>query len=61
MFRWLKKMLGQEKSHEQWLEEHPGKSSDKYVEAEIDEEERDRVRASMEEDLVQQREKRGSE
>jgi hypothetical protein len=54
-------MFGMEKSHEDWLAENPGKSSEKYVEAEIDEEERDRVRASMETDLEAKRKERGSE
>lgn len=59
--RWLKRLLGREKSHEQWLAENPGKSSDRYVEAEVDHDERDRIRASMEDDLAEKREQRGSE
>jgi hypothetical protein len=58
---WLRRLLGREKSHEQWLAEHPGKSSDKYVEAEFDEEERDRIRAGMERDMEQARERRDAE
>jgi hypothetical protein len=54
-------MLGMEKSHEQWLEENPGKSSEKYVEAEVNQEERDRIRATMEADLDEKREQRGSQ
>lgn len=61
MVRWLKRLLGREKSHEQWLEENPGKSSEKYVEVEVDQDERDRVREHMEGDLQEQRQKRGTE
>ncbi len=58
---WLKKLLGREKSHDQWLAEHPGKGSDKHVEAEVDHDERARIRATMENDLAEKREQRGSE
>ncbi len=58
---WLKKMLGREKTHDQWLAEHPGKSSDKHIEDKVDEGERDRIRAAMEDDLAEKREQRGSE
>lgn len=61
MIRKIKKLLGMEKSHEQWLEEHPGKSSEKYVEAEVDHDEQDRIRDTMEKDLAQKREERGTE
>jgi hypothetical protein len=61
MIRRVKRMFGMEKSHEDWLAENPGKSSEKYVEAEIDQEERDRVRQHMEEDLEHKREQRGEQ
>lgn len=59
--RWLRRLLGREKSHEEWLAEHPGKSSDKYADAEVDEAERDRVREHMEQEMGEARAKRGSE
>jgi hypothetical protein len=58
---WLKRILGREKSHEEWLADHPGKSSDKHVEAEVDQDEQARIRASMEEDLAGQRAQRDSQ
>jgi hypothetical protein len=61
MIRRVKRMFGMEKSHEDWLAENPGKSSEKYVEAEIDQDERDRVRQHMEEDLENKREQRGEQ
>jgi hypothetical protein len=54
-------MLGREKTHDKWLEEHPGKSSEKHVEVATDEDERDRVRVRMEQDLDEKRRERGSE
>jgi hypothetical protein len=61
MIRRIKRMFGMEKSHEDWLAENPGKSSEKYVEAEIDQDERDRVRRHMEEELETKREQRGEQ
>jgi hypothetical protein len=61
MIRRVKRMFGMKKSHEEWLAENPGKSSEKYVEAEIDQDERDRVRQHMEEDLENKREQRGEQ
>jgi hypothetical protein len=61
MIRRIKRMFGREKSHDDWLAAHPGKSSEKYVEAEVDQDERDLVRRHMEEDLEQKREQRGEQ
>jgi hypothetical protein len=48
---WLQKLLGREKSHEQWLSEHPGKNTTKYVQATASEEEEQHIREKMEREL----------
>jgi len=56
--RWLKKILGRQDTHEQWLEKHPGKGASKSVGAVVSQDEEASVRAHMEEELDRQRERR---
>lgn len=58
MPRWLDKLLGREKSHEQWLEENPGKYSTKAPPPAISEDESARMRSQMEGELDAARTKR---
>ena len=58
MPRWLNKLLGREKSHEQWLEENPGKYATKTPAPGISEEESARMRCQMEGELDAARTKR---
>lgn len=55
---WLKKLLGREETHEQWLEKHPGKSSAKTVPPASDPEADAATRARMEGEMAEAREKR---
>jgi hypothetical protein len=56
----LKRLLGREKDHEQWLAEHPGKESKKAEPLAVDEDEQARARSHMEQELTEAREKRES-
>ncbi len=58
MPRWLTKLLGKEKSHEQWLEENPTKYSSNAPPPSISEEDSAGMRSRMEAELDAQREKR---
>lgn len=55
---WLKKLLGKEQTHEQWLAAHPGKESTKSAPPAVDHEEQARIRANMEAEMDASREKR---
>jgi len=57
----LKRLLGKEQSHEEWLAEHPGKEAKKAEPLAVDEDEQARAREHMEQDLAAAREKRESE
>jgi hypothetical protein len=56
----LKKLLGRERTHEQWLEAHPDKGAPKTGSVAFSTEEKARTRATMEEGMKAQREKRQS-
>ena len=59
MIRMIKKLLGKEKSHEQWLEENPSKhTTTTGAPALVTPEEEARVREKMEGELTDQRTKR---
>ena len=55
---WLKKILGREDSHEEWLEKHPGKGAPKAMPPLTTADEDASVRAHMEEELAAQRTRR---
>ena len=55
---WLKKLLGREKSHEEWLAEHPGKEARHSPPELVTEEEGQAMRERMEAELDTAREKR---
>jgi hypothetical protein len=61
MPRWLTRLLGKEKSHEQWLEENPGKYSTQAPPPGISEAESARMRSQMEGELDAARDKRDAE
>jgi len=56
--RWLKKLFGKEQSHEDWLEAHPGKGSNKSAPPSVSAEDEAATRGRMEAELDRQREKR---
>ncbi|GMV85555.1 MAG: hypothetical protein AMXMBFR80_14100 [Dehalococcoidia bacterium] len=56
--RWLNKLLGRQQSHEEWLEAHPGKHSNKSAPPGISPEEEKGMRDRMEAELAEQRAKR---
>lgn len=59
MIRMIKKLLGKEKSHEQWLEENPNKGTRTTgAPGVVSPEEEARVRSQMEGELDAQRTKR---
>lgn len=59
---WLDKLLGRKKkSHEQWLEENPGKYSSNTPPPAISEDESARMRSQMEGELDAARAKRDAE
>jgi hypothetical protein len=59
MIRWIKKLLGKEQTHEEWLAAHPGKgSTSKGAPGIVTPEEEARVRSQMEGELDAQRTKR---
>ena len=55
---WLKKLLGREQSHEEWLAEHPGKGAPKSMPPAVSDEEEKATRSRMENELDAQRTKR---
>ena len=57
---WLKKLMGKEQSHEEWLAAHPGKESAKSAPVAVDLEEQARIRKSMEAEMTTDRDKRAS-
>lgn len=59
--RWLKKLLGKQQSHEDWLAEHPGKDSAKHEPPPVDHEQEARSRAKMEGELDDARKLRDNE
>lgn len=56
--RWLKKLLGRQETHEEWLEAHPGKQSNKSAPPSISAEDERGMRDRMEAELAEQRAKR---
>ncbi len=56
--RWLNRLLGRQQSHEEWLEAHPGKHSNKSVPPAISPEDEQGMRDRMEAELAEQRAKR---
>ena len=59
--RWLKKLVGKEESHDDWLAKHPGKESKKHAPPPVDLEEEARVRSTMEAEMDEARERRDKE
>jgi len=55
---WLKKLLGREQSHEDWLAEHPGKGAPTSMPPAVSDEEEKATRSRMENELDAQRTKR---
>lgn len=55
---WLKKLLGRQETHEEWLEAHPGKHSNKSAPPSISAEDEKGMRDRMEAELDAQRAKR---
>jgi len=55
---WFKKLLGREQTHEEWLSAHPGKESSKGEAPSISSQEEARMRATMEQEMDAQRQKR---
>ena len=55
---WLKKLLGKEKTHDEWLATHPGKESKKSEAPPLDLEQEARTRAAMEGEMNSARQKR---
>jgi hypothetical protein len=58
---WLKKLLGREETHEEWLAKHPGKESTKSAPPMKDEAQEAATRARMEGEMDAARERRGQE
>ncbi|MDZ7728021.1 MAG: hypothetical protein U5Q44_07415 [Dehalococcoidia bacterium] len=59
--QWLKKLIGKGQTHEEWLEEHPGKESKSSPPPAINKEQEAKNRATMEAELDTAREKRDNE
>ena len=58
---WLKKLLGKEQTHEEWLAAHPDKASMKTSgDPIVSEEEAQRVRSTMEDEMATAQRKRES-
>lgn len=55
---WVKKLLGRDQSHEEWLAEHPGKGAPKAMPPAVSAEEEQATRGRMERELDEQRSKR---
>ncbi|MEX0782886.1 MAG: hypothetical protein WD557_09565 [Dehalococcoidia bacterium] len=55
---WLKKLLGREETHEEWLAKHPGKESSKSAPPMVDEEQEASTRARMEGEMDAARDRR---
>ena len=55
---WLKKLLGREVGHDEWLAAHPGKQSTKSGPPMVSEEDERATRSRMETEMAQQRETR---
>ncbi|MFN0146930.1 MAG: hypothetical protein ACKVT1_10485 [Dehalococcoidia bacterium] len=58
---WLKKLVGKEETHEEWLVKHPGKGAMKTVEAAVSDEEQAAMRSRMEQEMRDQGEKMRSQ
>lgn len=56
--RWLNKLLGRQQTHEEWLEAHPGKHSNKSAPPSISAEEERQTRERMETEMDEQRARR---
>jgi hypothetical protein len=55
---WLKKLLGREESHEEWLAKHPGKESTKSAPPAVDLDQEAATRARMEGEMDAARDRR---
>ncbi len=55
---WFKKLIGREKTHEEWLSAHPGKESSKGAPPSISSQDEARMRSTMEQEMEAQRQKR---
>ena len=57
---WLKKLLGREHTHDEWLAKHPGKESKNAPPPAVSESDQADTRARMEREMAEQSKKRDS-